>query len=138
MPAQDIYHNCVKNALIKDGWTITNDPPRLPIGDTDLYVDLGAEKLLAAEKSGQKIAVEVKSFVGDSEVNDLEKAMGQFVLYRVILAEREPDRVLYLAIPQAVLRTIFHKPLGEILLRHNLVRVIGFDSEKEAIVEWIP
>ncbi len=26
MPAQDLYHNIVKNALLKDGWTITHDP----------------------------------------------------------------------------------------------------------------
>jgi hypothetical protein len=25
MPAKDIYHDTVKNALIKEGWTITPD-----------------------------------------------------------------------------------------------------------------
>jgi hypothetical protein len=29
MPAKDIYHETVKNALIKDGWTITDDPLKL-------------------------------------------------------------------------------------------------------------
>ncbi len=55
----------VKKALIKDGWTITDDPLTLKFGNTELYVDLGAEKVLAAEKEGQKIAVEVKSFFGE-------------------------------------------------------------------------
>ena len=63
MPARDIYHETVKNALIKDGWTITHDPLVLRWGTTDVYVGLGAEQLLAAEKRGQKIAVEIKSFV---------------------------------------------------------------------------
>jgi hypothetical protein len=76
MPAQDIYHNAVKNALIKDNWTITHDPLRLQWGSKDLYIDLGAEQLLAAEKVGQKIAVEIKSFVGPSVVADLEQALG--------------------------------------------------------------
>jgi hypothetical protein len=35
MPAKDIYHDAVKNALIKDGWTITADPYYIIYG-TDL------------------------------------------------------------------------------------------------------
>lgn len=26
MPAQDLHHDAVKQALIKDGWDITDDP----------------------------------------------------------------------------------------------------------------
>jgi hypothetical protein len=138
MPARDIYHNSVKNALIKDGWTITHDPLRLSWGGKDLYVDLGAEQLLAAEKAEQQIAVEIKSFVGDSEVDDLEKALGQYILYRTVLSEREPNRMLYLAVPKDILRDIFKEPLGQLLLKHNLVQIIGFDPQAEVIVEWIP
>lgn len=76
MTAKDIYHDTVRNALIKNGWQITHDPLVLKWGSKDLYVDLGAERLLAAEKSGQKIAVEVKSFVSPSEVDDLKNAVG--------------------------------------------------------------
>ena len=136
MPARDIYHSVVKSALIKDGWTITHDPLRLSWGGRDMYVDLGAERLLAAEKAGQRIAVEVKSFVGASEMDDLEKAIGQFVLYQAVLAEREPDRLLFLAVPQFVLRDVFEQPLGELLFQKNLVHVIGFDPVEEVIVQW--
>ncbi len=80
MPAKDIYHDAVKNALIKDGWKITDDPLILSIGKKDLFIDLGAEKLIAAEKDQQKIAVEIKSFLGNSQVNDLENALGQYIL----------------------------------------------------------
>ncbi len=74
VPARDIYHDNFKNALIKDGWIITHDPYMLKWGLKDLYIDLGAQKLLAAEKQEQKIAVEIKSFVSPSEVEDLKNA----------------------------------------------------------------
>jgi hypothetical protein len=138
MPARDIYHSQVKNALIKDGWTITHDPLKLEIGSKDLFVDLGAEQLIAAEREQRKIAVEIKSFVGKSDVEDLEKALGQFVLYHDILDEVEPDRVLYLAIRRPVFEDIFEEPIGNILLKNGRVRLIVFDQYAEEIVKWIP
>ena len=137
MPAKDIYHNCVRHALIKDGWTITHDPLRLSFGNKDMYVDLGAEHLLAAEKRHQKIAVEIKSFRGDSEMDDLEKAIGQYIVYRTVLAEREPNRILYLAVSKYILIEIFEEPLGKLLLEKNSVRLIGFDPKEETINKWI-
>lgn len=69
MPAKDLYHEAVKNALIKDGWTITHDPLRLRLRrGKSLFVDLGAERLLAAERGAEKIAVEVKSFARASDM----------------------------------------------------------------------
>ncbi len=79
-----------ENALIKDGWTITHDPLILAVGRRDIYVDLGAEQPVAAEKEGRKIAVEVKSFVGPSAVHDLEQAISQYSLYRIVLTQDEP------------------------------------------------
>ena len=138
MPAKDIYHDSVKHALIKDGWTITHDPLRISWGGRDLYVDLGAARLLAAEKGEQRIAVEIKSFIGDSIMADLEKAIGQYVLYRAVLAERDPHRMLYLAVPRDILRNVFAEPVGELLLKNNLAQVLGFDPQAEEIVGWIP
>ena len=80
MAKLDKIHHAVKRALVKDGWTITADPFRLRYGGRKLFVDLGAERVLAAEKGTEKIAVEVKSFVGASEINDLENALGQIYL----------------------------------------------------------
>jgi len=98
MPAHDLYHNAVRNALIKDGWTITDDPFRLSYGGEDVYVDLGAEKVFAAEKNGRKIVVEIKSFLGHSEVKDLHDALGQYVMYRDIMLANVMARTLYLAV----------------------------------------
>ncbi|NEN93676.1 MAG: fatty-acid synthase, partial [Okeania sp. SIO3H1] len=107
MPAKDFYHDIVKNALIKDGWTITNDPYILSIGKRDLFVDLGADKLLSAEKGLKKIAVEIKSFTSLSRVNDLEKALGQYILYYDIIQDIEPERLLYLAITESIFEEFF-------------------------------
>lgn len=85
MPAKDIHH-IVKNALTKQQWTITHDPLRLQWGAKDMYVDLGAEQLLAADKAGHKIAVEIKSFIGPSRVADPEQALGQYTLYQDVLS----------------------------------------------------
>ncbi|NEO03395.1 MAG: fatty-acid synthase [Moorea sp. SIO3I7] len=136
MPAKDIYHECVKNALIKDGWTITDDPLSLKWGKKDMYVDLGAEQLLAAQRAERKIAVEIKSFLGLSEMNDLEKAIGQYIVYHDVLAEVEPDRELYLAVSQEVASGLFEEPIGELLLKNNRVRLLVFDSEAEDIIKW--
>ena len=79
--AKDIYHNTVKTALQKDDWTMTPDPLTLKIGGRSAYVDLGAEKLFAAEKKSQRIAVEVKSSVSPSPVKDLARDLGQYIMY---------------------------------------------------------
>jgi hypothetical protein len=137
MPAKDTYHEIVKNALVKDGWTITHDPLKLKWGTKDMYVDLGAERLIAAEKGGQQIAVEIKSFVGLSEVNDLENAMGKYVVYHSVMTRTEPNRILYLAVHQEAFSDIFEDPLGKLLLEDYGVRLIVFDLQKEEILKWI-
>jgi hypothetical protein len=138
MPARDFYHDVVKAALIADGWTITHDPLTLTVGKKDLFVDLGAERLLAADREGRKIAVETKSFLGKSEVADLENALGQYVLYREILAEDEPERCMYLAVSGDVYEDLFLEPIGQLLFRRQQLRVIVFDPERGVITRWIP
>ena len=137
MAARDIYHMTVRTALIKDGWTITHDPLIIKWGAKDLYVDLGAEHVVAAEKPGVKIAVEIKSFVSPSEVEDLKNALGAHILYHDILAHTEPDRTLYLAIRTAVFESLFTEPIGRILLNNQRVRLIVFDPYTEEVVQWI-
>ncbi len=138
MPARDIFHNTVKSALQKDGWTITHDPFPLQIGKKRLSVDLGAERLISAENATQKIVVEVKSFVGHSDVKDLEQALGQYILYHQILNEMGIERNLYLAVSKPTFNSVFKIELGQILLKNQIIRLIVFDDENEVIVEWIP
>ena len=137
MPARDIYHNTVKNALVKDGWTITHDPIRLRLRrGKNLFIDLGAERLLAAEKGTEKIAVEIKSFVRVSDMKDLEDAVGQFVLYAHLMQRYYPDYVLYLAVPEEVRVSVFEEEAGQVLLEDGVVRLFSFDPAKEVVVQW--
>lgn len=99
MSAKDKFHDVVKAALQKDGWQITHDPLVLRVqGIADLYVDLGAENSIAADRQGEKIAVEIKSFIGTSTISEFHSAIGQFINYRYALELQEPERVLYLAV----------------------------------------
>ncbi|MCC5635828.1 XisH family protein [Nostoc sp. CHAB 5844] len=137
MPAKDIYHNAVRFALIKDGWKILTEDYTLEYGGDRLYVDIAAEKSIAAEKQGQKILVEVKSFLGRSFINDLEQAVGQYVVYRDILLETELDFELYLAITQVTYKSYFQRQLTQMIINRNQVKLLIVDSESEVIVQWI-
>src|ERR1700730_272710 len=107
MPAKNIYHDLVVRTLTADGWKITHDPLTLSFGGRDLYVDLGADQgALAAERSGRQIAVEIQSFLKISPVRDPEVAVGQYSIYRAILAERDPQRVLYVAVAKRVYESL--------------------------------
>jgi hypothetical protein len=137
MPARDLYHNQVKEALMKDGWHITDDPLHLKWGVKDLYVDLGAEQLLAAEKAECKIAVEIKSFVGTSEMAEFEKAIGQYMVYGDVLDEVEPERQLYLAVNEYTYVNLFEEPIGQLLVKKHAIKLLVFDPMQEVIVKWI-
>jgi hypothetical protein len=138
VPAKDLYHDAVKQALIRDGWNITHDPLSLKVGKRDMFIDLGAEKILAAQKGDRKIAVEIKSFIGSSEVEDLRNALGQFIIYKSTLEDIEPDRILYLAVRSRTYQEIFAETIGATLLRKQLLNLIVFDPTEETIVQWIP
>ena len=138
MPALDIYHDAVKNALVKDGWTISHEPFHLRWGKKDMYVDLGARQLLAAEREERKIAVEIKSFVSNSEIEDLKNAVGQFVLYRSVMRKTDPERILYLAVRDITFNSLFEEPVGQLLIADENLKLIAFEAQNEVIVQWIP
>jgi hypothetical protein len=139
MHAKDLYHHAVVQSLKADGWTITHDPLYIAYGGRNLFVDLGAEReAIAAEKDGQKIAVEIKSFLNPSPIHDLQDAVGQYDIYRSVLLEVEPDRLLYLAISQRVYEGIFTEPLGQLILNRIQINLLVFDEQLARIVKWIP
>jgi hypothetical protein len=81
--AKDRFHQVVKTALESDGWNVTHDPFQIKVGGVDMEIDLGAERLLAAERGDDKIAVEVKSFLASaSAISEFHTALGQFINYR--------------------------------------------------------
>ncbi|NEQ71112.1 MAG: fatty-acid oxidation protein subunit alpha [Symploca sp. SIO2D2] len=137
MPAKDIFHDCVKNSLIKAGWAITHDPFLIRLTRKKLFVDLGAEHLIAAERGIEKIAIEIKSFTRASDIKDLEDALGQFILYERLLIRYAPERTLYLAVSDSVYKTVFEEEAGQILLEDKLIRLLTFNPEQEVITQWI-
>lgn len=139
MPARDLYHNLVVKALVLDGWTITDDPLTISYGGRDLFIDLGAEdRTIAAEKQGRKIAVEIKSFLSTSILRDLEDAVGQYEIYGTVLAEVQPDRILYLAVPQRAFESIFSERFGQLILERRQLRLIVFEEQVGRIIQWQP
>jgi hypothetical protein len=136
MPRKDLYHQTVVAALLREGWTITDDPLRLVYGGRNLYVDLGAKRLLGAVKESRIIAVEVKSFIGSSDLTDLEMAIGQYNLYRDVLVEQEPERQIYLAVPRYAYDTTFSERLGQLVIKQQRLRLIVFGVE-EGPLQWI-
>lgn len=137
MPAKDKFHDVVKNALINDGWTITHDPFSMKLGSADLFVDLGAEKLIAAEKGNAKIAVEVKSFLGKSIISETQDAIGQFLMYQVVMSEFEANRVLYLAIEEEIFDNEFSDALKTLVLEKLNINLLIFRASEEGIVKWL-
>jgi XisH protein len=138
MPAKDTYHQTVKNALIKDGWIITHDPLRIRLARSrNLFVDLGAERMLAAERNSEKIAIEIKSFLSPSDMKDLEGAVGQFVLYERLLKRYYPEYLLFLAVTEDIKKRVFEEEAGQTLIEDRIIRLVTFDPAVEAIVQWI-
>jgi hypothetical protein len=136
MAARDVIHNAVKNALIKDGWKITDDPYTIEYGEITLSADLGAERPIAAERAGQKIVVEVKSFIGVSPIQDLKLALGQYALYLGFLEVIAPERKLYLAVSDIVYREFFEREAIQLIMRRYQVALIAVDVQKEEVVKW--
>lgn len=137
MAAKDIFHKAVKQALITDGWTITDDPFVVRIGSIDLYIDLGAEKLIAAKKEEEIIAVEVKSFLGTSLVSEFHTALGQFLNYRFALEQKEPSRELYLAVPVDIYNAFFTQAFPRGVVEQYRVKLLVYNPEKEEVHLWI-
>ncbi|KKJ00754.1 hypothetical protein PROH_05690 [Prochlorothrix hollandica PCC 9006 = CALU 1027] len=123
MPRRDFYHDSVKNALTKEGWRITHDP--LILGDLELrvYPDLGAEKNVA-ERGMRTLAIEIKVFGAVGQISELQKAIGQYVLYRSILRRQDLIRLLYLAVSAEIYSTLFQKQIILNLIQDENIRLL--------------
>lgn len=137
MSAKDIFHDTVRSALEKDGWTITHDPLFIKVtSKVKTQIDLGAEKLLSAERGMHKIAVEVKSFVGLSAVSEFHTAVGQFLNYRVALKKIKSERVLYLAVPTDIYQDFFTDSFVQTVLERYQIKMLIFNVKGQEITLW--
>ena len=136
--AKDKYHEQVKTALINEGWIITHDPYKIFLGKRRGYIDLGAErKVIAAERENEKIAVEIKSFIGQSDLNDFEDALGQFLIYWKALKKKEPERILYLAVPLDYHKRFFDDAFFVELAQDFDVKMVLYNENIPKIEQWI-
>ena len=148
MPQRDTIHYIVKQALTKDGWKITNDPYVISYGERFLFVDLGLIKsnsldqmegrFIGAERENIRIAIEIKEFQGRSVIADLEQALGQYVLYRLLLNKVDPGREIYLAVTDITYDEIFSEPIGQVVISDLPLKLIIVDVEKAEVTKWIP
>lgn len=136
--AKDAFHEQVKTALTKEGWIITHDPFAIAISEVvKLQIDLAAEGAIAAERESEKIAVEIKSFIGDSDISAFHTALGQYLNYSQALEEQEPERILYLAVPHETYQDFFQLPFIQRALKRYQLKLIIYDPNLEETVEWI-
>jgi hypothetical protein len=137
MPAKDAFYDIVKTALIRDGWIVTHDPYRIDLGFADVYIDFGAERLIAADKGDVKIAVEVKTFLSPSVMADFHVAIGQFINYRIALEVEEEDRVMYLGIPGDFYKRFFKYEFIQRVIEKNRIPLLVYDVQNSEVVRWI-
>ncbi|MBD2472365.1 XisH family protein [Nostoc sp. FACHB-145] len=138
MPARDSIHEIVKEAVIKDGWEITYDPYVISYGERFLFVDLGASSFIGVRQGNKNIAIEIKEFRGQSKIADLQQAIGQYILYRLLLNQVDPERDLYLAVSEATYSDIFSEPIGKLAIAQIPLKLIIVDLERKEINTWIP
>jgi XisH protein len=139
MPARDSIHNPVKAALVKAGWLVTADPYVISYGERFLFVDLGAESgLIGAVQGNSRIAIEIKELRGRSIIAELEQAIGQYVLYQLLLTQVDPERAVYLAITTEIYDNIFQEPLGQLVLRDLPLKLVVVNIELQEVSKWIP
>ena len=136
MPAADSIHDAVKNALVKDGWTITDDPYTIEYEEITLFADLAADRPIAAERAGNKIVVEVKSFLPPSPIQDLKLALGQYEVYRGLLELTAPDRKLYLAVSESIHASFFTQKAIQVLVKRFDLALLVVDVSAEKVVTW--
>jgi XisH protein len=135
--AKDLFHSVVRDALIYDGWAITHDPFPVDYGDVQMQIDLGAEKLVAATKGTETIAVEIKSFVNPSAISEFHKAVGQYLNYRRALRVQEPNRILYLAVPSQTYDEFFRLRFIQEGVAEFQIYLLVYDVENRRITQWI-
>lgn len=138
MPAKDMIHDAVRHALEKDGWTITDDPLSFEYKDVQVFIDLGAERVLAAQRNGEKIAVEIKSFIGRSVIQDFEDALGQFNVYQSVLRRMDPERQLFVAVSIVAFDNVFQREGIRTIVEDYRMSLLVIDIVNQEVIQWIP
>jgi hypothetical protein len=102
-----------------------------------LRVDLGAEKVIAAERGVDKIAVEIKTFAKDSFIYEFYEVSGQYQFYEEFLTEQDNDRILYLAISEVIYKARFLPDESVMRMCQKIgIKFIIVNISSQIIKEW--
>jgi XisH protein len=137
MSAIDLYHNAVKSALIKDNWAIAADPYLIQCEDIDLSADIADSRLIAAEREGHKIVVDIECFVGRSLMTDFHQAVGRYKLYQMLVEKTAPEYDLYLAIDDITYENFFQREGIDFLVQSSQIKIFVVNIDEQEIVQWI-
>lgn len=132
MPAKDIYHDAVVNALQKADWNINDEQVALDIGVRRLWLDL------QVSSSDNTRLIEVKSFIySGSDIAYLMSAIGQYTLYQSILRRLTINYDLYLAVPVAAYQTLLQEPVGQSVIEYTSLNLLVYHPKEEMVEQWV-
>jgi hypothetical protein len=135
MPKYDSCQELFIRAFRKDGWNVTisitidNDP------DDPVYIDLRLSRLLNGIQSLLQIYIEVKCFSSTLKTHDVYAAIGQYLVYRTILARNNIATPLFLALPSTVYAAL-SEAVRELISLQN-IKCVTIDVENEKVAQWI-
>lgn len=137
MSKRDFIHDAVREGLEKDGWMITHDPLKLPSSGINFKVDLGAEKVIIAEKGMTKIAVEIKSLTKQSLIYDFYEAFGQYMFYRDAFNDEAINREIFMAVSKSGWERIQKTPFILKRIEQYHLKLIVIDITNKKLIQWI-
>lgn len=135
MPALDSCHQQIVNALRKAGWKIRDEPYYLLFEDFSVFPDIRASQTNGSIE--EIVIVEVKCFLDEkSYLDELYRAIGQYLIYRNVLRLGGISAKLYLAIPHTVYDRIFLTKATAATISDVKIRLLLVDIDREEIVQW--
>lgn len=136
MPVHDLCEPQVINALRKAGWSVQKSL-YLQGGRFKMLVDLVAQRS-AIDATEQIIIVEVKCFSEASAyLDELYRAIGQYVMYRTALQLQNLQMPLYLSVPAKVYRDLFSDVIVAAVVQEVSIHLLVIDIDREEIMQWI-
>lgn len=138
MAREDRDHQAVCRALINDGWTITQQQAILRFRSSSFFgkLDMVATAAITATQNQRTIVVEVKSFRPSLKMAELEKAVGQYLIYKSWLLRERPNWDIYLAVSTRH-QHHFESEALRVIAEDYGIKVILVDVVQERIVAWI-
>jgi len=138
MSKRDFYHDHVRDALTQVGWTFVKQSFGVPLADTRVEMDLLMEKA-EADGSKTRIIIEVKNFREENAyVSELQKSIGQYLLYRDILAYHGYKHPLYLAVPVAAYANFLSSTVIRKLFERHEIKLLLFNPNDLTVLQWNP